>query len=71
MVHVPLPVAERFRGKANKGLFGDAMMEVDWSVGEVLDAIREIGAEENTLVVFTSDNGAWINFGAHAETTAA
>ncbi len=66
MVHVPLPVAERFRGKSEQGLFGDAMMEVDWSVGEVLDAIREIGAEENTLVVFTSDNGAWINFGAHA-----
>lgn len=66
MVHVPLPVSERFRGKSEQGLFGDAMMEVDWSVGEVLDAIKEIGAEDNTLVIFTSDNGAWINFGAHA-----
>jgi len=66
MVHVPLPVAERFRGKSEQGLFGDAMMEVDWSVGEVLRAIRESGREDSTLVIFTSDNGAWMNFGAHA-----
>ena len=66
MVHVPLPVAERFRGKSEQGLYGDAMLEVDWSVGEVLKALRDNGVEDNTLVIFTSDNGAWMNFGAHA-----
>ncbi|MCM1036804.1 MAG: sulfatase [Bacteroides sp.] len=66
MVHVPLPVAERFRGRSEQGLFGDAMMEVDWSVGEILRAISEAGREDSTLVIFTSDNGAWMNFGAHA-----
>ena len=69
MVHVPLPVSDKFRGKSEQGLFGDAMMEVDWSVGEVLKAVREAGLEENTLVIFTSDNGAWINFGMRAGST--
>lgn len=69
MVHVPLPVSDKFRGKSEQGLFGDAMQEVDWSVGEVLKALREAGLEENTLVIFTSDNGAWINFGMRAGST--
>jgi arylsulfatase A-like enzyme len=66
MVHVPLYVSDEFRGKSGHGLFGDVVMEVDWSVGQVLDAIEDIGAEGNTLVVFTSDNGPWLSYGTHA-----
>ena len=66
MVHVPLFVSDDFRGKSGRGLFGDVVMEVDWSVGQVLDAIEDIGAERNTLVVFTSDNGPWLSYGTHA-----
>ncbi|MGM9741216.1 MAG: sulfatase [Candidatus Cryptobacteroides sp.] len=70
MVHVPLAVSDRFRGKSEQGLFGDAMMEVDWSVGQIVDAVRRIGAEKNTLIIFTSDNGPWMNFGARAGSSA-
>jgi len=66
MVHIPLGVSDRFRGKSKQGLFGDVMMEVDWSIGEVMRALKENGLEENTLVIFTSDNGPWLNFGNHA-----
>jgi len=66
MVHVPLYVGERFRGKSGKGIFADVMMEIDWSVGQVIDAIESIGADNNTLVVFTSDNGPWLSYGNHA-----
>ncbi|KAA5546986.1 sulfatase [Roseiconus nitratireducens] len=66
MVHVPLFVSDAFRGKSGKGLFGDVVMEVDWSVGQILDAIDDIGAERDTLVVFTSDNGPWLSYGTHA-----
>ncbi|WP_315851434.1 sulfatase [Rhodopirellula sp. MGV] len=66
MVHVPLYASIDFEGKSGQGLFGDVVMEVDWSVGQVLDAIKDIGAEENTLVVFTSDNGPWLSYGEHA-----
>lgn len=66
MVHVPLYVSEKFAGKSKRGLFGDVMMEVDWSVGEIVNAIRRNGLEQNTLVIFTSDNGPWLNYGIHA-----
>lgn len=66
MVHVPLYVSDEFRGKSGAGLFGDVVMEVDWSVGQIMSVIEEIGAEENTLVVFTSDNGPWLSYGDHA-----
>ncbi|MEM9586701.1 MAG: sulfatase, partial [Planctomycetota bacterium] len=66
MVHVPLYVSDKFRGKSGAGLFGDVVMEVDWSVGQILDAVKDIGAERNTLVVFTSDNGPWMSYGTHA-----
>jgi arylsulfatase len=69
MVHIPLGVSEKFRGKSNQGMYGDVMMEVDWSVGEIMKAIKECGLEKNTLVIFTSDNGPWLNFGNHAGTT--
>lgn len=66
MVHVPLFASDDFRGKSGKGLFGDVVMEIDWSVGQVLDAIEDVGVERNTLVVFTSDNGPWLSYGDHA-----
>jgi arylsulfatase A-like enzyme len=66
MVHVPLYVSPEFEGKSGAGLFGDVMMEVDWSVGQILDALARNGVDEKTLVVFTSDNGPWLNFGNHA-----
>jgi arylsulfatase A-like enzyme len=69
MVHIPLGVSEKFRGKSQQGLYGDVMMEVDWSVGEIMKALERNGLDRNTLVIFTSDNGPWLNFGNHAGTT--
>jgi arylsulfatase A-like enzyme len=66
MVHVPLFVSERFEGKSGKGLFGDVVMEVDWSVGEILGALARCGVDDDTLVLFTSDNGPWLSYGNHA-----
>lgn len=70
MPHVPLAVSDKFKGKSQQGLYGDVMMEIDWSIGEVLKALREQGIEENTLVVLTSDNGPWANYGNHAGSAA-
>ena len=58
MVHVPLAASERFRGKSGNGLLGDAIEELDWSVGEIMATLTEAGLDEQTLVIFTSDNGA-------------
>ncbi|HSG67507.1 MAG TPA: sulfatase [Bacteroidales bacterium] len=66
MVHVPLALNEKFAGTSEQGKFGDVMQEVDWSVGEVINTLRELGLEDNTLVIYTSDNGPWLNFGNHA-----
>jgi arylsulfatase A len=66
MVHVPLYVSDKFKGKSKAGLFGDVVMEVDWSVGEILGAIKKNGLDEHTLVIFTSDNGPWLSYGDHA-----
>jgi len=66
MPHVPLHVSDRFRGKSERGLFGDVMMEIDWSVGEVVRTLAELGLAENTLVLFISDNGPWLPYGNHA-----
>ncbi len=60
MVHVPLHVSDAFRGKSAQGLYGDAVQEIDWSVGEVLKTLKESGLDDNTLVLFTSDNGPWL-----------
>ncbi len=70
MTHVPLGVSSKFKGKSELGLFGDVMMEVDWSTGELMKTLRELKIENNTLVIFTSDNGPWLNFGNHAGSTA-
>ena len=58
--HVPLFASEKFRGKSPRGLYGDVVEELDWSTGQVLEALREAGLDANTLVVFTSDNGPWV-----------
>ncbi len=70
MAHVPLAVSDKFRGKSEQGLYGDVMMEIDWSVGQIIGALREMGLEKNTLVVLTTDNGPWLNYGNHAGSTA-
>ena len=66
MVHVPLHVSDKFRGKTQRGLFGDVVEELDWSVGEILKALKQDGLDERTLVMFCSDNGPWLCFGDHA-----
>jgi arylsulfatase A len=58
MCHHPLHVSEEFRGKSDRGLFGDVILELDWSVGQILGALKELGIDEKTLVIFTTDNGA-------------
>ncbi len=60
MPHVPLYASEDFIGSSERGLYGDVIQELDWSVGEVLDKLEEQGILENTLVIFTSDNGPWL-----------
>jgi arylsulfatase len=57
--HIPLAASPRFRGKSPLGLYGDVIEELDWSVGEVFAALRRTGADDNTLVMFSSDNGPW------------
>ena len=69
MPHVPLFVSKRFKGKSGRGLFADVMMEIDWSVGEITKALKKAGVENNTLVLFTSDNGPWTSYGNHAGKT--
>jgi arylsulfatase A len=66
MCHVPLFVSDKFRGKSGAGLFGDVIQEIDWSVGEVMAALKRNGIDQNTLVIFTSDNGPWLSYGDHA-----
>jgi arylsulfatase A-like enzyme len=65
MTHVPLFVSDKFKGKSEQGLYGDVMMEVDWSVGQVRKKLEELGLAENTIIIFTSDNGPWLSYGGH------
>jgi len=66
MPHVPLHVSDRFRGKSRQGLYGDVIEEIDDSVGQVLRALEVNGLKQNTLVIFTTDNGPWLSYGDHA-----
>ena len=66
MPHVPLHVSDKFKGKSEQGLYGDVMEEIDWSVGQILAALKSNGLEDNTWVIFLSDNGPWLIFGNHA-----
>ena len=69
MPHVPLFCSDKFKGKSGAGLYGDVMMEIDWSVGEIMNALDENGLSDNTILVFTSDNGPWIAYGDRAGVT--
>lgn len=66
MPHVPLFVSDKFKGKSEAGLYGDVIMEIDWSVGEILSALKRNQLDDNTLVIFTSDNGPWLSYGEHS-----
>ena len=66
MPHVPLHVSDKFRGKTTRGLYGDVIEEIDWSVGQVMDALKRTGVEDKTWVIYTSDNGPWLSYGDHA-----
>ena len=59
MPHKPLACSEAFYKKSGAGLYGDVLAELDWSVGQVLARLKELGLDERTLVIFTSDNGPW------------
>ena len=62
MPHIPIYASERFAGRSPRGLYGDVIEEIDWSVGEVLDALERHGVDDETLVIFTTDNGPWLPF---------
>jgi arylsulfatase A-like enzyme len=66
MSHVPLFVSDKFKGKTKRGLFGDVIQEIDWSVGQILQTLERLGLDERTLVIFTADNGPWLSYGDHA-----
>lgn len=64
--HAPLYVSPEFKGKSGVGIYGDVMMEIDWSVGEIVNTLKEFNIDKNTLVIFSSDNGPWLQMGDHA-----
>ena len=66
MPHVPLYVSDKFRGTSERGLYGDVIAEIDWSYQQINDALKKNGLEENTLIIFTSDNGPWLSYGTHS-----
>jgi len=66
MAHVPLFVSDKFKGKSERGLYGDVMMEIDWSVGQILSTLKRLDIDEKTLVIFCSDNGPWLSYGDHS-----
>ncbi|HIJ70621.1 MAG TPA: sulfatase [Planctomycetes bacterium] len=65
MPHVPLFASEKFKGKSERGIYGDVIMEIDFSVGQILSTLKRLGLDDNTLVIFTCDNGPWLAFGGH------
>jgi arylsulfatase A-like enzyme len=69
MPHVPIFCSKEFEGKSGAGLYGDVTMELDWSVGEINKALKSNGIDDNTIVIFTSDNGPWTGYGNRAGTT--
>jgi len=69
MPHVPLFASADFEGRTTRGLFGDVIEEIDWSVGQVLAVLDRLGIADETLVIFASDNGPWLSYGDHAGST--
>ena len=70
MPHAPVFASKEFQGRSEGGRFGDVVEEIDWSVGQVMAALKEQDIEKETLVIFTSDNGPWTMFGPHGGTAA-
>lgn len=66
MPHVPLAVSDKFKGKSARGLYGDVMLELDWSLGQILDCLKRLGLDQKTMILFLSDNGPWLSYGNHA-----
>ncbi|MFB2118137.1 sulfatase [Parapedobacter sp. 2B3] len=66
MPHVPLAVSDKFKGQSERGLYGDVIMEIDWSVGQVLQTLNRYGLDDRTLVIFASDNGPWLSYSGHS-----
>ena len=71
MPHVPIFASAKFKGKSGHGLYADVVQELDWGVGEILATLKRLGLEQNTLVVFSSDNGPFLSYGEHAGTLGA
>lgn len=69
MPHVPLFTSESFAGKSGKGVYADVLLELDWSVNQINQALKDSGVADNTIVIFTSDNGPWVSYGNHAGST--
>ena len=70
MPHVPLFVSDKFAGKSGTGIYGDVMMEIDWSVGQINQALKDNGLEDNTIFIWIgSDNGPWLSYSDHAGIT--
>ena len=63
MPHQPIAASENFLGKSELGLYGDVIMEIDWSVGEIIKALKKNNIDENTFIIYASDNGPWLNYG--------
>ena len=63
MPHQPIAASEMFLGKSELGLYGDVIMEIDWSVGQIIDALKSHEIDQNTLIIYASDNGPWLNYG--------
>ncbi|WP_281631594.1 sulfatase family protein [Flavobacterium luteolum] len=70
MPHVPLAVSDKFKGKSELGIFGDVIMELDWSVGEIRKALRDSKIDKKTILIITSDNGPWKMYGDWAGSSA-
>lgn len=66
MPHVPIFASEKFKGTSKRGVYGDVIQELDWSVGEILAALKKHDLDKNTIVVYASDNGPFLSYGEHA-----
>ncbi len=66
MPHVPIFATDTFKGTSNRGLYGDVIQELDWSIGQISKTIKDLGLDDNTLIIFSSDNGPFISYGEHA-----
>lgn len=67
--HIKLHASPEFKGRSKRGLYGDVVEELDWSIGQLFDKLRHLGLEQNTFVFFTSDNGPWVSFGREGGST--